>query len=188
MKTGYKVSRRPLPKIFYIILLGLEAILKSCGAKDALLFYQHNPMYELNTKLIESGICFNLFSEYGVGKKLEEMIKELFKNLELDPEKYLDNVFYQEIIEYSPIISNILYKEDTREESKWIKNYSSEKLLKKDKIEAERLERLSPLFNFSSKKLKTCSCDFCLEFIKFNYPREKYIDEIILQVLLQITN
>ena len=85
MKTGFENSSSPrfYSEIFYITLLGLEAILKRISFKDMILFKEHNPKYLLNNILFSSSVVFNLLSEYGIGKKLEPLLIELFKNQEL---------------------------------------------------------------------------------------------------------
>ena len=112
MKTGKEMNVRHLPETFYIILLGLDAILKRNGLKDCIHFKQHNSeIYRcLSPELFSSGICFNLFSEYGVGKKLEPLLFELFKNLELDPDKHEDNIFFQEVVKQAPFYNTISTK------------------------------------------------------------------------------
>jgi len=201
MKTGRNTNNRILPEIFYIILLVLDGILKRCGFKDCVLFKEHNPQYQFNSDLFDSGICFNLFSEYGVGKKLENMIKELIKNSTLDPEKYENNIFYEEIVNLSPEISILIRKENTTEEINWVQNYAIKNLNKSDKIALERIKRLYILSKSKDKGKKDededededeindsefCNCNFCEEFRKFHYPRNKHIDKIILEVLIEL--
>jgi hypothetical protein len=200
MKTGKKITNRYLPEVFYIILLSLEGILKRCSLKDTILFKKHNSCYILNSELIDSGICFNLFSEYGVGNKLEEIIKDLMENLELDPEKYKNNIFYQEIVNLSSILMPLIRKEDSKEEIEWVESYAISFLNKVDNISKERLDRISILFKIDKderradiKKLKEggikiemCNCNFCKEFRKFNYPRDKSINKIIAESILEI--
>tara|TARA_R110001599_G_scaffold91615_2_gene240613 strand:- start:1709 stop:2341 length:633 start_codon:yes stop_codon:yes gene_type:complete len=207
MKTG-GVNKRQLPETFYIILLGLEAILKRCGFKDAVLFKMHNPSHIMNSDLFASGVCFNLFSKYGVGKELEPLIQELFKKYRID--EHMDNVFFEEIVKLAIEIMPLIREADSIKESDWSYNYAIKNLNQVDGISSERLSRLVPLFidennidennidendidendidenniDENDDKIILCNCSFCSEFRKYNYPKEEHIDRIIINMLI----
>jgi hypothetical protein len=146
MKTGSYMTIRQLPETFYILLLGFDGILKRYGIKDCVHFKQHNPIFQMNADLFAASVCFNLFSEFGVGKKLEPLIYELFKTLELDPDLHEENIFFQEIVKLSEIIAPIIRRADPKEEAKWSYDYAIQSLSKNDSLSYERLERLKSLF------------------------------------------
>lgn len=201
MKTG-GVNKRHLPETFYIILMGLDAILKRSGFKDSVLFKLHNPSYVMNSDLFASGVCFNLFSKYGVGKELEPLIQELFKKFRIDDQ--MDNIFFQEIVKLSVEITPLIREADSMKESDWCYNYAIKNVGQVDAISSERLTRLVPLFTdyiveeedivediieFEEEDMKQtiniCDCSFCNEFRKYNYPKEEHIDRIIINVLMK---
>ncbi len=194
MKTGLEQTNRRLPESFYVLLLGFDAILKRDSFKDAIHFKQHNPPLEVTSELFASAVAFNLFSEFGVGKKLEPLIFELFSTLGVDPDKHDKNVFFQEIVKQSAMIFPLIRKEDTKEEVLWTYSYSIENLNSTDDIALERIERLMSLFEreggSSGEDLddeeRTCYCGFCKKFREYNFPREEYAEKIILNALLEI--
>jgi len=146
MKTGRSKSARDLPDSFCIPILGFDALLKRCGFKDSVLFKNHNPSYIMNEHLFASGVCFNLFSEYGIGKKLEPLMKEILTNSEIDPEKNMDNIYFQEIVNMAKTIKSVLMKEDPKLENDWTYEYAIKSLMKIDQISSDRFKRLLPLF------------------------------------------
>jgi hypothetical protein len=152
MKTGSEMTIRNLPETFYILLLGFDAILRRFGIKDAVHFKNHNSAIQLNADLFASAVCFNLFSEYGVGKRLEPLIFELFKTLELDPDIHEENIFFQEIVKESNKIAPIIRRADSKEEAKWSYDYAISSLFKNDALNIERMERLSSLFDIDVKE------------------------------------
>jgi len=208
MKTGKSNTQRDLPDSFCIPLLGFDALLKRCGFKDSVLFKNHNPSYVMSEHLFASGVCFNLFSEYGIGKKLEPLIKELLLNQEIDPNNNMDNIYFQEIVRMAKIIKGVIMKEDPIEENQWTYEYAIKSLVKIDKISNDRFTRLLPLFEdicdiveipeefkFDNKydyekenqiKLELCNCGFCNEFSKFNDIKDTHIDRIILNTVLNL--
>ena len=208
MKTGKSNTQRDLPDSFCIPLLGFDALLKRCGFKDSVLFKNHNPSYVMSEHLFSSGVCFNLFSEYGIGKKLEPLIKELLLNQEIDPNNNMDNIYFQEIVHMAKIIKGVIMKEDPIEENQWTYEYAIKSLMKIDKISNDRFTRLIPLFEdicdiveipeefkFDNKydyekenqiKLELCNCGFCNEFSKFNDIKDTHIDRIILNTVLNL--
>ena len=147
MKTGKNVNnkRRNLSERFCIVLLGLDAILKRYGFKDSVLFKNHNPQYVMNPDLFASGVCFNLFSEYGVGKKIEPLIKELFAKDKIIENK--DSVFFREIVSLANTITPLIREADSVKETNWTYKYAIESLNKVDNISIERLDRLIVLFD-----------------------------------------
>ena len=214
MRTGTRGDNtRWLPEQFYIGLLALDGILKRCGFKDAVLFREHNPYFQFNAFIFESGICFNLFSEYGVGKNIEHLIKELLTNAEIDPDNYEKDLFYREIVNLAPELCPIIRQGDPKEEGKWAYKYAIRTLNLSDEISKERFERLHDLLmcvnedeeiNYNeiyedycqqknietledrSFELDICFCSFCMEFRKYNLPREKEINDIIFETLMNI--
>ena len=199
MKTGISLNKRTLSEPFSISLLGLEALLKRYGFKDCVLFKNHNPHYIMNEDLFESGICFNLFSEYGVGKKLEPLISDLLKNNIIDSDKNKDNIFFQEIVRLSNTIIILIREGDSIKETDWTYKYAIENLNTVDKLSSERLERIIDLFDvlpnddvdlldesIEDDLFEYCNCNFCNEFHKYHIPRDKHINEIIFDVLLEI--
>ena len=147
MKTGKNVNnkRRNLSERFCIVLLGLDAILKRYGFKDSVLFKNHNPQYVMNPDLFASGVCFNLFSQYGVGKKIEPLIKELFAKDKIIENK--DSVFFREIVSLANTITPLIREADSVKETNWTYKYAIESLNKVDNISIERLDRLIVLFD-----------------------------------------
>jgi hypothetical protein len=190
MKTGSSNISRNLEDTFSIPLLGFDALLKRCGFKDCVLFKIHNPHYIMNDDLFASGVCFNLFSEYGIGKKLEPLIKELFTKQKINPRKNKNNVYFQEIVNLANDIKNILVKENSKIENEWSYNYAIKSLMKIDQISSDRFERLLPLFiDFNREddfNQKECNCGFCNEFRKFTYVKDRHVDRIIIDTVLSI--
>ena len=188
IKSGTKLNEnRPMSIIFYITLLSLDGIIKRTGVKDANLYKTHNVDEIFDFELISSGIAFNLYSEYGLGNVLLPVIIDFFDNLELDPEKYKDNIFYKEILKIVPEITGIVREADPKKESEWAYKYGLVGVKDKDSdLEKERQNRLKPLLN---KKVKSerCHCDFCIEFRKYHIIREKHIDYYIIDLLIDIS-
>src|SRR5581483_8122512 len=163
MRTGHDKRQNNLPHLFNVILLGLVAILKRMAFKDAVLFKYHNieslsfmnefsptssaPTPHSLQTLFCSGVCFNLFSDYGLGKKLKPLILDLFKDLTLDTDKYLDNIYYQEIIRLSPHISYLIFQAESTKQNMFTYEYAIQSLNIVDKISSDRLERLLSLFS-----------------------------------------
>jgi len=186
IKSGSSLNKsRNLSEIFYIILITLDAIIKRYGFKDAKLYKIHNKYEEYDFELISSGIMFNLFSEYGVGKILEPLIEDFFKDLELSPEKYKNNIFYKEIVRLVPETSPLIREANTQKETEWIYRYAVRSLKVNDELEQERLYRIESLLG-KKKKSKTCKCEFCIEFRRFHKERSKHIDFTIIDVLKEI--
>lgn len=186
MKSGNKLnSKRPLPEIFYITLLSLDNILKRYGARDAYTYNDHNDHEEIDFTLISSGIHFNLFSDYGVGKVLEPMIGEFMKNLQLDPHKYSDNIFYKEILRLTPEVLPLIREAISEEETKWSYSYAFKSLCNEnDELEREYQERLGHMIN--KTKGEKCCCNFCVEFRKHHIKRSRHIEWYIIDVLKEI--
>ena len=197
MKTGIK-NRNFSDELFYSVILSLDCILKRSGFKDSVLFKNHNRSYIMNPELFASGVCFNLFSEYGIGKKLEILLKELFDKGKIDYEEYKDDIFFEEIIRLSEFTIPLIRDFDPIKENEFTYKYAIENISKVDKISTERLERLLPLFEDLSgiivfcdeanedelnEKNIFCNCGFCNEFRKYHYPREENINKIIMDVL-----
>lgn len=195
MKTGLETSGNDLPETFYILLFGFDAILKRASFKDAAHYKRHNPTsVEITSELFASSVAFNLHSEYGIGKKLHPLITDLFRTLYLDPDKYENNIFFQEVVRLSPIILPILRKTEhrDRDEVLWTYSYAIESLNRVDALSVERMQRLMSLFvDFDSENDleiddEICGCLFCSEFRKFHYPRVEYAEKLILNALLEI--
>ena len=188
MVSGNKINnRRHLPEVFQLTLLALDGILKRSGIKDAKKYKDHNTNEEFDFTLISSGIYFNLFSEYGVGKILEPLMVDFMRNLELDPEKYRENVFYKEIIRVVPEILPLIREADPKKETKWVYYYGFRHMYTLDDIEYERYKRLKPI-NDKITKGSICKCNYCKEFRKYHIVREKHIDWYIIDVLISISN
>ena len=213
MKTG-GTDKRWLPEIFYICLLGLDGLLRRAAFQDVVLFKQHNYFYTVNDKLFETGICFNLYSPRGVGKKLEPLIAELMGNSSIEPETYDKNLFYREITHLSSELAPIIREADTHKEREWSYNYAIKSLMKQDEVSQERLERLGlsqlqddetteilnnkdDIFNnlyyiaseYDSDEEEyedSCSCSFCDEFRKYQCPQDKHIDTLIYDAVMEI--
>lgn len=198
MKTGLEMSGNELPETFYILLFGFDAILKRASFKDAAHFKTHNPnLVNISSELFASSVAFNLQSDYGLGKKLQPLILELFKTLWLDPDKYEKNIFFEEVVRLSPIILSLLRKTENRDRDEvlWTYSYAIESLNRTDALSVERMERLIPLFlDFSSdserdereREDEICECLFCTEFSRFHVPRSEYAEKLILNALLEI--
>lgn len=170
-------------EIFNITLLSLEGILKRVSFKDTVLFKDHNSDYKFDSNLFTASISFNLFSEYGIGNKLEPLLEDLFRNGKLEYD--LDNIFIREVFDLVPIICPIIRNKDNYEENVWACQYSINNLNKVDKISGNRLERLYPLFeNNPDNEENECMCGFCQEFRK--YYTEDPPKNIILKVLEEI--
>lgn len=150
MKTGRNLRGgegiRPFPDSFYISLLCLQAILKRNGFSDAIVYRKHNSEVQLDNKVVDSGIIFNLYSDWGVGKKLEPLIREIFINYMIDYEKNKGNPFVEEIINLSQDAINVIRQGDTKQEIMWCYIYSIKSFLSHDGIADERDCRLKPLF------------------------------------------
>jgi len=193
MKTGIKNHIHN--EKFYVTILGLNCLLKRAGFKDSVLFKNHNKSYNMSPELFASGVYFNLFSDHGVGKKLESLLIDLFKNDKLEYEKYKDNIFYKEIVRLSESIIPLVREYDIIKENEFPYKYAIDNISKVDEISTERLERLLPLFEklsdivyFSDEnkeldELEFCDCGFCHEFRKYHYPRSEHINKIIMDVL-----
>jgi hypothetical protein len=72
MRTGIGLATSPescLPETFFIIYLILAAILRRCGFKDCVLYAKHSRV-NFTQEMFDSGLIFNLYSKYGVGKSL----------------------------------------------------------------------------------------------------------------------
>ena len=194
MKTGLETAVNDLPETFYILLFGLDAILKRASFKDAVQFKSHNPDIHVTSEVFASSVAFNLGSEYGIGKKLHPIITELFKTLQLDPDIYEDNIFFSEVVRLSPVILSVLRKTENRDRDEvlWTYSYAIESLNRVDALSAERIERLMPLFvdiqaeDVNIDDNEFCSCLFCSEFRRFHIPRSEYAEKLILNALLEI--
>lgn len=147
MRTGFSIGTTPenyFQETFFIIYLILASILRRCGYKDAVLYAQHSKI-GFSDEIFDSGVLFNLFSEYGVGKSLEPLIIELFSTTGLDPDANCDNVFFQEIARLSLEVSRIIRTHDPLVETAWMYNYVIRMENINDGISEERDERLSAL-------------------------------------------
>lgn len=213
MKTGMVLgssNSNYLPETFYIIYFVLAAILRRCGVKDGLMYSKHNKG-EFNQNMFDSGVLFNLHSEYGVGKSLEPMIYELFTTTSLDPDKNNRNIFFREIIRLTPMVVKIIRSNDTLLENSWMLEYSLSMEPIKDSIAHERILRLSNLlyeamsdsyddsiddsYSDIDKELldggesDLCYCAFCHEFRKYhNNFESRNVNEIINTTISNITN
>ena len=187
MKTGITLGsdcENMLPEIFFIIYLILGAILRRCGFKDCHVFLEHNHLV-FNREYFDTGIVFNLFSEYGVGKSLEPLIYQLFSNLMIDTDK--NNIFVQEIQKLTGEASRIYRSHDVDIEANWIMTYSINSLNLLDGIAINRETRLFPLFYpFNNGNEEECKCGFCTEFRKYHYPDDRNVNQIINNVLGEI--
>lgn len=147
MRTGFSIGatrENYFPETFFIIYLVLASILRRCGFKDSVLYANHSKII-YNNDFFDSGILFNLFSKYGVGKSLEPLIHELFATIGLDPEKHQDNVFFQEIVRVTMEVSKVVRSHDPMIETEWMYNYAMKMESMDDGIAKERLERLKDL-------------------------------------------
>lgn len=147
MKTGGRSIYGELSHDFYVVLLGLKTILYRISFKDAVIFQAHNEGQQMDSNLFTSAVCFNLFSEWGMGKKLEPLLFDLCKDMELDYEKYKDDIFYEEIINLCGELSMSVYSEDAIYQNKTVLNYAISSLSKIDKLSRERILRLKHLFD-----------------------------------------
>lgn len=154
MRTGITfgcAQENMYPETFFIIYHVLQAILRRCGFKDCLNYLEHNSLI-FDDQVLNTGIIFNLFSEYGVGKPLKPLIYELFSSLSLDFEINKNNIFFQEIIRLTPEVSNIIRKHDPQMESTWLNNYPINMINVTDPISVERELRLADLFLSDSEQ------------------------------------
>lgn len=190
MKTGRDITDAgnsdALPEIFYIIYFVFLAILRRCGYADGKIYSTHNRViFDKNT--YDTGVIFNLYSEFGVGKSLYGMIEELFQNLELNPEKYNNNIFYQEVIRLCPDVVNILRSNDPIKEAEWLTEYTHKMLRIEDDINQDRYERLKVLFEGFDKQALICMCKFCDIFRSYQELTSKHrVTELINSSLLHI--
>ena len=151
MKTGLTVGaayENMFPETFFIIYLILGAFLRRSGFKDCIVYSDHNSMI-FTQDVFDSGVLFNLFSEYGVGKSLEPLIHELFSTVTLDPIKNKDNIFFREIVRLTNIVSNVIRSRDPKIETTWIMEYAMNMDNIIDPIAIERDTRLAGLFGHS---------------------------------------
>ena len=147
MKTGinmYHAHDPIFPETFSIIYLVLGAILRRYGFKDSVVYAEHNSILT-HQDLFDSGVLFNLFSQYGVGKKLEPLIKELFTTGTLDPDINFNNVFFNEIVKLTPIVSKVVREHDVSLETEWLLHYAMSTVYIIDDIDIERTNRLKSL-------------------------------------------
>ena len=149
MKTGLNPTRHHetiFPETFFIIYLILGAILRRCGFKDAIVYSEHNDDL-FNQDIFDSGVLFNLFSEYGVGKSLEPLISELFTTMSLDYDLNHDNIFFREIIRLTTNVSKVIREQDPSLETEWLLHYAINMEDSSDNIAEEREERLQELID-----------------------------------------
>jgi len=185
MKSGTKLNTtRYLPEIFYITLLSLDGILKRYGVKDAYVFKKHNKEEEYDFSLLSSGIHFNLFSEYGIGKSLLPLIRELLTNIKLDPQEHKNNIIYKEIVRLVPEVLPLIREADSDKETKWSYNYALKMLPIMDDLSQERDDRLGHLTH--QTKGDSCKCNFCIQFRKHHFQKPKHIDWYIIDTILAI--
>jgi hypothetical protein len=192
MKTGLPGRDNDLPETFYVLLFGFDAILKRASFKDVVYYKQHNPTLNITAEIFASAVAFNLYSDYGIGKKLQPLILDLFKNIYMDSDKYDDNIFFQEVVRLSPVILSTLRKIEhhNRDEVLWTYSYAIESLNRVDLLSVERMERLIALFldysDFEEGESDVCACLFCTEFNNFHIPRSEHAEKLILNALLEI--
>ena len=198
MKTGIGsfIYESVYPETFYVIYLILGAILRRCSYKDSNIYVEHNSEI-LEQEFLDTGVVFNLFSNYGVGKGLEPLIRDLFSNLTLDPDKYQNDVFFQEIVKLAAKASKVVREHNISKESSWVTEYMVDNLNSLDGITINREIRLYPLFNIKSDieiesddsdevNDEICDCNFCEEFRHYHYPYNRNVNEIITNVLSTI--
>jgi len=152
MRTGITLGcaqENMYPETFFIIYHVLGAILRRSGFKDCLTYSEHNSL-SFDQNMFNVGIVFNLFSEYGIGKSLEPLIEELFRNTTLNPEKHKNNIFFHEIVRLTPIVSNVIRNHDPEMEAVWLSNYSMCNSNIVDPISIERDIRLHNLLNYNN--------------------------------------
>jgi len=149
MRTGITLGcaqENMYTETFFIIYHVLGAILRRSGFKDCLTYSEHNSIF-FNQEIFNSGILFNLFSEYGIGKLLEPLIKELFRDGGLDPEKHKNNIFFYEIVRLTPIVSNVIRSHDPEMEAIWLSNYAMSSPNLVDPLSIERDIRLHDILD-----------------------------------------
>jgi len=188
------------PETFFIIYHVLGAILRRCGFKDCLTYLEHSSLI-FDEQILNTGIIFNLFSEYGVGKSLEPLVYELFSTTGLDPEINKHNIFFQEIIRLTTEVSNIIRSHNSEMEGIWLNNYSTNMINTIDSISLERDCRLSELFYSDSDDdsdyesdnddNKVCECPFCKEFRNYHNPNlgsdvNRTINDVLTNIAQEI--
>nr|QBK91630.1 MAG: hypothetical protein LCPAC302_02500 [Pithovirus LCPAC302] len=147
MKTGITLggsAENVIPETFFICYIVLAGILRRNGFKDCLLYTTHNNIL-YNNELFESGVLFNLLSEYGVGKSLMPLLKELFTCIRINPYEHMNNVFFKEIVRLTPEVSQIIRTHDSDNQSKWVLEYAFQMENAVDDISNERKYRLAEL-------------------------------------------
>jgi hypothetical protein len=147
MRTGIGFSttyENYIPETFLIIYLILSAILRRCGFKDCSRYAKHSKA-EFTQDMFDTGVIFNLYSEYGVGKSLEPLIYELLSTGILDAEKNERNIFFREVVRLFPEVIKIIRLKNPIAEAEWILMYSVIMKSVKDDISNERIMRLSDL-------------------------------------------
>jgi hypothetical protein len=184
MKTGRDFNETQI-NFKYVMIAALDAILKRDSLKDMLLFRAHNAELNMSPELFCHSVCFNLFSEHGVGKMLEPLFIDVLHSENNMSEKYLDDIFYKEIATLSPEIVSII-RED-KSIFHWTYEYASQMVFRKDDIAKERFSRLFSLVDFDIDEIenfqKECQCKFCIEFEKFCYPKTQTVEEIIKNLI-----
>ncbi len=185
-REGYKTE---LPETFLIVFLVLNGILRRNGYIDAQLYAKHNNK-QVDTELFDSGVIFNLFSVYGVGKVIEPMVVELFKTWGLDPDRYEHDIFFQEIVRLTPEVSRIIRKKNLQTEADWMCRYAMDMIYINDSLMIEREDRLfdiiqSDQFDQTNNMVDVCACDFCEEFNKYHQP---YPNRDLIAIINQVMN
>ena len=190
MKTGHNYNDFE-PNIPYITFTALDCILKRISVKDLSLYLAHHPDLSPSPDLLCHSVCFNLFSEWGIGERFEALIKDSFHDQENLSEKYASDIFYKEVVLLSPeIVSLVRTKASVLE---WSYKYATQNILKQDEIALERFFRLFPLIDYqcdddNDDNDDDCKCKFCIEFEKFCYPKTQCVEEIVTDLLIQIVN
>jgi hypothetical protein len=193
MQTGRSLNGLPenyFTEIYFIVYLILSAILRRNGLKDCVLYASHNNL-EFSQDIYDSGVLFNLMSEYGVGNGLKPLIIELFQTVTLIPDDKEDNIFFDEIVRLTPEVSRVVRTHDATEENLWIYKYSLKMLSVKDSISHERMYRLRDLIDvipeLNNNSDYLCQCKFCEEFRKYHtVDPSRNVSKIINKLLISI--
>lgn len=190
MRTGFRTSHDiPYPEVFFVIILIFNAILRRNGYVDAMTYAKHNKTNR--DDLFVTGVFFNLYSELGVGKRLEPLLVELFKTFTLCPDNNSENPFFKAVVDLFYEAQNVVKSKDMTKEVRFLYKYAIDDALCDDSIYRERQERLNLGDRIGTNE---CKCHFCNEFRSFDdsahiSPRDinKAINTLLIKISRSIT-
>ena len=211
MKTGRNFNEFDAINPTYITLVALDCILKRVSLQDMILYLMHNDL-KASPEMFCHSVCFNLFSKYGVGKELEPIIRDSFQNSEEMYQKYSNDPFYKEVSKLAPEIVNVERSEKSLYEwsyqyttkslgdrdaislNRFIRlsplidigedSFENSEGEEDGESEGENREPFYTLDTIITDDIDDeCQCLFCVEFRKFCYPKTESVEEIIRDVI-----